>query len=250
MEWIPCLSLGFIFLLVTHPAFSQNSQRISTVNTNGWYNYFGDHAVSERWGVHLEGQWRRHDVITQWQQLLLRPGINFSPNKNVMLTAGYAFVDTYPYGEFPVAYRFPEHRIFEQVILKHELGKLGLQHRYRLEQRYLGQKAEPSDTRIDFWRYENRFRYMMRVNIPLGEGKRFHLGVYDEIMVNFGNNVGANIFDQNRAYAAIGYSLSKSTKLEVGYLLQILQQRNGRVIEYNNTFQFSIISTAPIFRSK
>ncbi len=129
-------------------------------------------------------------------------------------------------------------------------GKLGLQHRYRWSKDTSGQKAEPSDNRIDFWRYENRFRYMMRVNIPLEDEKKLHLGVYDEIMVNFGNNVGANIFDQNRAYAAIGYSLSKNTKLEIGYLLQILQQRNGRVIEYNNTFQLSIISTAPIFRGK
>ncbi len=60
----PMSVAGFIFVLIAHPAFSQNSQRISTVNTNGWYNYFGDHPVSERWGVHLEGQWRRHDVIT------------------------------------------------------------------------------------------------------------------------------------------------------------------------------------------
>lgn len=250
MEKIRCLWLGFIFLLIAHPAWSQNSQRLSTVNANGWYNFFGDHPVSKRWGVHLEGQWRRHDVISKWQQLLLRPGINFSLNKNLMLTAGYAFVDTYPYGEFPVRYRFPEHRIFEQAILKHELGKVGLQHRYRLEQRYLGEKIQASDGYIDFWRYENRFRYMLRMNIPLGDEKKLYLGVYDEIMVNFRNNVGSNIFDQNRAYAALGYSLSKNTKLETGYLLQTLQQRDGQRIEYNHTFQFSIISTRPIFRSK
>jgi len=250
LEKIRCPWLGFIIVLVTHPAFSQNAQRISTVNANGWYNYFGDHAVSERWGVHLEGQWRRHDVITKWQQLLLRPGVNFSPNKNVMFTAGYAFVDTYPYGDFPVTHRFPEHRIFEQVILKHELGKLGLQHRYRLEQRYLGQKINPSDSRIDLWRYENRFRYMMRMNIPLGDEKKLYLGVYDEIMVNFGNNVASNLFDQNRAYAALGYSLGKNTKLEIGYLLQTLQQRSGRVIEYNNTFQLSIFSTVPFLLTR
>jgi hypothetical protein len=250
LEKILSCWLGFIIALVAHPGFSQRSQRISTVNTHGWYNYFGDHAVSARWGVHLEGQWRRHDVITQWQQLLLRPAINLSPNKNLMLSAGYAFVDTHPYGEFPVRHRFPEHRIFQQAILKHEAGKLALQHRYRLEQRYLGQKIQPSDSRIDSWRYENRFRYMMRINIPLEKERKFYLGVYDEIMVNFGNNVAANIFDQNRAYAALGYSLSKNMKLEIGYLLQTVQQRNGQVIEYNNTFQLSIFSTAPSFRAR
>ena len=91
---------------------------------------------------------------------------------------------------------------------------------------------------------------MMRVNIPLGDEKKLYLGAYDEIMVNFGNNVGANLFDQNRAYAALGYSLNKNIKLEIGYLLQTLQQRNGQVIEYNNTFQLSIFSTTPIFRRR
>jgi len=67
---------------------------------------------------------------------------------------------------------------------------VGLQHRYRLEQRYLGQKIQPSDSCIDFWRYENRFRYMMRINLPLEEEKKLYLGVYDEIMVNFGNKSG------------------------------------------------------------
>lgn len=248
MEKILYFCLNVFIILLTRPGFSQSPQRISTVNTHGWYNYFGDHPVSERWGIHLEGQWRRHDVITKWQQLLLRPAVNLSLNKNVTLTAGYAFVDTYPYGEFPGRYRFPEHRIFEQVILKHELGRVGVQHRYRLEQRFLGEKAQPSDNRIDFWRYENRFRYMFRANIPLREDNKLYLGVYDEIMVNFGSNVAANVFDQNRAYAALGYPLSKNTKLEIGYLLQTLQQRNGQVIEYNNTFQFSIISAVPLFR--
>jgi len=247
---VHCAWLCCLLILLAHPALSQSSQRISTVNTNGWYNYFGDHPVSERWGVHLEGQWRRHDVVTKWQQLLLRPAVNFNVNKNVTLTAGYGFVDTYPYGDFPVTNRFPEHRIFQQIVLKHDLGKLGMQHRYRLEQRYLGQKVQPSGDGIDFWRYENRFRYMMRMNVPLARENKLYLGLYDEIMVNFGENVGANVFDQNRAYAALGYSLSKNTKLEMGYLLQILQQRNGVVIEYNNTFQFSIISTVPFFRSK
>ena len=250
MQNVRSLWLCVVIVLVACPAFSQNSPRISTVNTHGWYNYFGDHPVSERWGIHLEGQWRRHDVITKWQQLLLRPAVNFSPNKNLMLTAGYAFVDTYPHGDFPARYRFPEHRIFEQAILRHELGRVRVQHRYRLEQRYLGQKIQPTDNHIDSWRYENRFRYMVRMNIPLKDENKLYLGVYDEIMVKFGNNSGPNNFDQNRAYAALGYSLSQHFKLEIGYLLQILQQRNGLVTEYNHTLVLSLLSTASIFRRK
>jgi hypothetical protein len=88
------------------------------------------------------------------------------------------------------------------------------------------------------------------MNIPLRDGNKLYLGVYDEILLKFGNNSGPNNFDQNRAYAALGYSLSQYFKLEIGYLLQTLQQRNGLVTEYNHTFMLSLLSTAPLLRSK
>src|SRR5690606_28439385 len=101
--------------------------------------------VSERWGVHLEGQWRRHDGPLAPQQLLLRPGVNFQVNDAVMLTAGYAFVDTHRYGDFPAPARFPEHRVFQQAAVSHAVGRTRLAHRYRLEQRYIGQTS-PGDS--------------------------------------------------------------------------------------------------------
>jgi len=67
--------------------------RITDHNFHGWFSYFGDHPIAgSKWGAHLEGQFRRHNVITRWQQLLLRPGVNYQATPAVMLTAGYAFV--------------------------------------------------------------------------------------------------------------------------------------------------------------
>ena len=87
--------------------------------------YFGDHPIGQsRWGVHLEGQWRRHDGFNRWQQLLLRPGVNFEVNKALLLTGGYAFINSYRYGAFPTLARAtPEHRIWEQALLRYKTGK-------------------------------------------------------------------------------------------------------------------------------
>ena len=57
-------------------------------------------------GIHLDGQWRRHNQITRGQQLLLPPAIDYE------ITAGYAFIATYRYGGLPVAFPFAEHRIY------------------------------------------------------------------------------------------------------------------------------------------
>ncbi len=212
-------------------------------NLNGWLMYFGDHAVSERWGVHLEGQWRRHDVAAKPQQLLLRPGVNYKVSDAVMLTAGYAFVDTHRYGEFPAPGRFPEHRTFQQAALRHSVGKVGLMHRYRLEQRSIGTRTPDPTTppsRKDT-RYENRFRYMLRGVAPIPRSE-WYGAAYNELFVNFGRNVAFNVFDQNRAYLALGRKMGPAGNLEFGYLNQVLQQRSGRVLEVNHTLQIGWFS--------
>jgi len=226
-----------------------NGQRVSDSNINGWYMYFGDHPVRQKWGVHLEGQWRRNDVIDRRQQLLLRPAINLELNPSVTLTGGYAYVKSYPYGDFPARNTFPEHRIFQQLLLKQKIGRVDVQHRYRLEQRFIGQVLQPAGGSpvVDSWRYQNRFRYFVKATVPLGGSKesQWYLGLYDEVFLHFAPNSGASVFDQNRAYAALGRKLSRTEKIEVGYMNQTLIQRNGRVQEYNHTLQVSFFSVAP-----
>ena len=238
-------------LAISLPSYAQPAlPRVHANNFHGWWNYFGDHPIGDsKWGVHLEGQWRRHDVAARWQQLLLRPAVNYTLNPNITFSAGYGYIATMRYGEFPVATPFPEHRIFEQVQVTHKVGKVGMAHRYRLEQRELGELtvAPNGDRSLKRWRHENRFRYMYRVTVPL-KGK-WGLAFYDEFMLNFGKNVAYNVFDQNRAYAAVTYTLPKRSRLEVGFMEQTLQQRNGRIFENNHTLMVSIFSTA-IFRGK
>ena len=99
------------------------AQTIQDTNLHAWFMYFGDHPVNDRWGVHLESQVRRANAGLTWQHLLIRPGINYQLNKNVMLTAGYAYVRTSPYGDVPAKTAFPEHRVFEQALIKYGVKK-------------------------------------------------------------------------------------------------------------------------------
>ena len=235
------------FILLTVLAFPLAAA--TDDNANAWFMYFGDHPIAKtRWGIHLEGQWRRTDVGLKWQQLLLRPGVNFQLHRKVVLTAGYGFIDTHRYGDFPVAAGFPEHRFFEQATVTQRIGKLDFANRFRLEQRELGVMAQQPDGtyRRASWRHENRVRYQLRTNIPLPFAeKKYYISIYDEIFFNFGKNVANNVFDQNRAYIALGRNLPKQTRVEVGFMEQTVQQRSGLVFEHNHTLQISIISRLP-----
>ena len=235
------LLFALILLFAAKLSFSQNA-RINHNNTIGWYNYFGTFKLSNKFGLHTEYQWRREDLIKNRQQGLLRVGFNYNLNPRVMFRVGYAWIETFPYGEFPIngfGKDFTEHRIFEMVQLSHKEGIVDFSHRFMLEQRFGGRYSSPSVTREDEFPMLNRFRYMVRLQIPL-KGREMkdkipYIALYDEIFVGFGKNVSANVFDQNRLGLLFGYRFDKNVRIEAGYLNQILQF--GRQINGQNVFQ-------------
>jgi hypothetical protein len=218
-----------------------------TIDTNrhAWVSYSGDHSIAGRWGVHFDAQWRRAELGTAWQQYQLRPGVNFQAGRHVLLTLGYAFTRNYPYGEFPVARAFPEHRIYQQALVRHRLRGVHLSHRIRWEERFIRypQNADGS------WTYQNRVRYMLKADIRLaGENGnlRWYIPVSNEILIGVPPNYGARPWDQNRAFIGVGRGVGDIGRLEAGYLHQYLGQRNGRVFESNNTLVVSFTSSTPL----
>ena len=229
-------------------------KRQYTTNYNGWYTYTGSHKLSDKWGLHLELQWRRYNVILDNQQLLLRAGFNYYLNSQVTFTAGYCFVQTYPYGTFASKAMFPENRIWEQLNLKTAIGAVEMINRLRLEQRYVyppvienGEYVPGDDV------YVNRVREMIRFSVPFKgktiEDRSWFASAYSEVFINFGKNVGYNLLDQHRGYIGLGYKMPKLGRLEIGYLNQLVLKSDGVKIERNHTVVISISSNIE-FRKK
>lgn len=228
------LFLYFIIFSIS-TVTAQAQERTVDSQFNAWYMYFGTYKFADKLSLHSELQIRRHGLLEDPQQFLARVGLNYHMGNNLMLTGGYAYIVTHPYGEQPVGEKFSEHRIWQQLILSHNYRSIALNHRYRLEQRWLGLPAGST--------YLNRARYRFMFNIPLtgpqiGKGA-FFISLYDEILVNFGRNTGKNIFDQNRIYGALGYQTGASSNIQVGYLNQYVQKGDGLHFENNHTFQLA-----------
>ncbi len=238
MRFILFLVLLLINLQVS---FAQNN-RLETTNKIGWYSYTGTFKVSEKVGIHTEYQWRRNDLMTSWQQSLLKTGLNYNVHARVLFRLGYALAETYPYGEYPLnglGRSFTEHRIYEMVQLSHKEGLVDFSHRFMLEQRFIGRYSSADVNTEDEFPFSSRARYMIRLQIPL-RGKEIkdktpYLAAYDEVLIGFGKNVNANVFDQNRIGILIGYRFTKNVRIEGGYLNQTLQL--GRLINGKNVFQ-------------
>jgi len=240
-------SIRFVFCLgaclFIHAIQAQNN-RISTQENIAWHNVFTTVKLNEKFGFHGEYQWRRVDFGARWQQSLLRTGINYNLNERVQFRVGYAWVETFAYGEYPInvfAKNFTEHRAFQMVQLLQKEGRVDIQHRFMLEQRFVGKYDHASRTKEDDFLFMNRMRYMLRVQLPLKGNtiadKTPYLAMYNELFICFGENVNANVFDQNRLGLLLGYRINSNFRIEAGYLNQILQF--GRQIEGKNVFQYN-----------
>lgn len=235
-----------IFTNFSSIVFAQNN-RLNTRENIGWYNYFGTFKLSGKFGLHTEYQWRRNNYVKDWQQGLLRVGLNYQLNPRALFRVGYAWIETFPYGEIPInglGRDFTEHRSFQMVQLSHKEGIIDLSHRFMLEQRFVGRYSSMNETTEDEFPLLHRFRYMFRLQVPLKgreiKDKTPYIALYDEVFIGFGENVNANVFDQNRLGLLLGYQFNKNIRIEGGYLNQIIQfgrQVNGQnVFQYNNGF--------------
>ena len=178
-----------------------------------WYMYFGTNRVSERFSVHTEAQFRYYETSDNFNQLLLRTGLNYHINPNAIATFGYGYIETDgTFLESPSAANSVEHRIFEQFILKNKVWELLFEHRYRLEQRFINATDITSDPQEDLSRTEHRARYRIQMTVPLTN--TFFLNFYDELFINLQDE----LFGQNRLYGAVGAHITSNSSVQLGYL--------------------------------
>lgn len=186
-------------------------------DTGNWLIYIGSKKINDKWNWHHEVQYRNYNFIGDLEQLLLRTGfgVNLTPgNNNLLLGYGYILSENYIPGTDDKL-SIGEHRVFQQFVTKQKFGRVAIQHRYRVEERWV----EDSD-------FKWRFRYFLALNIALSNKEivadTWYLSLYNEIFLN-GQNA---VFDRNRMYAALGYRVSPQLKLELGYMSQVFEKRS------------------------
>ncbi len=221
------------YLLLTFILFT-NFTNAQKTDTGNWFIYFGNQAIDKKWNWHNEVQYRNYNFAGDTQQLLLRTGIGYNlteNNNNILL--GYGFINSQNYipGTDDKAQN-NEHRIYQQFITRQNFGRFYLQHRYRVEERFLEDD------------FKMRFRYFLALNVPLNKPKlednAFYISAYNEIFLN----ADSPVFDRNRLYGALGYVINKNFRVEAGFMRQI-QEKTGR-----NQFQIVIFNNIPFSSSK
>lgn len=142
-------------------------------------------------------------------------------------TLGYGYIRT---GEFGIGKSFSEEsRIYQEALLPQKIGnRFMLTHRFRYEQRFV----EGQD-------FRTRYRYNLFLNFPLNRTDlkkgAIYLAVYNELFINGQRDIGDNrtveIFDRNRLYGALGYSVSDAMRVQLGLMEQITDNWSKRQLQ-------------------
>jgi Protein of unknown function (DUF2490) len=213
-RFVPSHLIFHVFLIIL--SFVPVKINAQNSEIGNWFIYFGNQRINKKWNWWNEVQYRNYNFIGDLRQLVFRTGLGFNlteNNNNVLL--GYAYVYSEPY--VPGTSKKTSNSnntIYQQFITRQNFGRVFIQHRYRIEERFFT------------YDFGMRFRYFLSFNIPITkeviESKVVYLSAYNEIFLRSKDPV----FDQDRIYGAVGYAISNFLRLETGLMYQIFQNEN------------------------
>jgi len=181
------------------------AQRTGEDHLGSWVILNGALSFTDKTVVYTEFQYNTFQVLTNLEQAWSIGVLQHKVRDHITLGLGYGYFYTdSTFEDLEEENNFSENRILEEIAFKNSFGKLGMQHRYRLEHRFFEKKI--NKTVINRFRYRLKFKY--RIN------PRWFLQAFDEIFINFNDT----IFNQNRLFGAVGYTINNAISLQAGYM--------------------------------
>jgi hypothetical protein len=235
------ITIFVIFLVSNSQIIAQPAGRTIVNQSAEWFSATANLKISKKLTLMIDGQFRYSEF--EPAQFIARPALDIAINDHLSVAPiGYAYIWNSVYGKQPNVYGNNEHRIWQQVFVKHGIfNKLKVDHRLRLEERFIQRKENKTESYAENKQLRVRYRFMAR--LPLNsekiDPKTFFASAYDEVFYSFSEAFGFGEYvtfhepDQNRIFLGAGYQVNKSLSLQVGGFYQMLIKANGAKQENN-----------------
>jgi hypothetical protein len=206
------------------------SQQKNDMALGSWYMLAVNGRISEHFSVPTNFQIRYYEQLQDFNQIILRVGLNYHLNSNTIaaLSYGYVLTDTES-GDDRWKVNRREHQLAEQMQFRQKVGRFELEHRPRVEQRFVDLEGENA--------LLHRARYRFQALMPITP--HFFLLFNEELFVNLQDYW----YGQNRVYGAIGLKFKHDVGVQVGFV------RNSFRQSHNDRLQLAFFF-APDLRKK
>jgi uncharacterized protein DUF2490 len=221
--------------LLPAAAGAQTSKQVDE-QTQVWLSLNTTARFSDRWGLVADVHVRRNHFLEDPSFYLLRVGAHRWLGESLAVTVGYAHNFVAPAQEDWHTWT-NEDRIYQQVQYASMLGRVRLLHRLRNEQRW--QQEVENDILAEGRKFSDRVRYLVSLTIPFSSRPSVpSLVLSDEVAVQFGPDIVANTFDQNRLFLGLKKTLSPAWSFDLGYMLVYQQKASGYQYDLNHTLRW------------
>lgn len=195
-----------------------------------WYRYRNILRIDSTWSISTEIENRRFLSPHRSHQLLPgRVALHHKLGKGWEAGVGFVyFLQCLPHDpDVDIAIIRPEIRPHQELVHRTRSGPWQFRQRIRIEERFF-RKTE-GDELVEGYRFNWRFRYRIRADYRFWEKESRYFSVYafDELMVNAGNSIQQNFFDQNRIAGGFHYSITPSWALDLAYIHWFQQRSSG-----------------------
>ena len=193
-----------------------------------WTRYYNQLTINNKWSIHTEFDNRVFISPFEENLFLIRMHGRYKISDNLDFGSGVSYFSVATQvPEITNDFRAPEFRVQQDISWKQEYGKITLSHRFQIEERFFKKiNNESLEQGINFnWRF--RYRLQGEYSCWKKESQYLKAILYDELMINAGEKIINNTFDQNRIYAGFQYGLNKNIAFELGYLNSFQQRASG-----------------------
>ena len=171
-----------------------------------WFTYVGNYRVSDKLSISNCVQSWHYAIADNFNFLLTNVAINYHISPKLTTSFSYGFMDIDNGLEISGPHTY-ENRLYEQIAYKHNFANLPIDHRFRIEQRFLNKATDNV--------FHNRLRY--RLGTKLKINKSLFIRLNNEFIATIQTKTNDG-FTENRLYSALGINLFKSANVEIGYL--------------------------------
>jgi opacity protein-like surface antigen len=236
---ICCLCLLVAGMLSTTSAVAQ-SKRV-THQQLVWLNYNNMLQFGPKWTLTTELHERRFIYPGRHHQFVIRNSLRYNLGENWAASAGFTYFLQSPNDPRDIeTLVVPELRPHVQLNYNQPLGRFNITHRYRAEKRFFRNVANGALTPGYNSNYRFRYRFGIEYRVAEINDQPLKLKLNDEVMVNAGEEVIYNRFDQNRLYVGVNYAVSKSIEVEAGYINWYQQRKSGNEFYNRHIINFVV----------
>ncbi|HVX52659.1 MAG TPA: DUF2490 domain-containing protein [Chitinophagaceae bacterium] len=213
-----CIAAVTALSLLHHPLHVKSQTNKQTASfTQTWAGYINQTRLSKHWGIWFDAQlFTKDHLVKGLYQSEIRPGAIYYINDNTRISAGYGFINNFPFNGHKNISR-PENRLWQQLQWFTNAGRIKNMQWVRFEQRYTRRVANDS-TLAPGSDFAYRLRYNYLLSAPVGKSSPWSFVLNNEVYVNFGKNIKYNYFDQNRFFAGFSCRTAPSDNLQFGYM--------------------------------